>query len=149
MPLLILLTYGSNCFVKIIVIEVSHIALLWKICSNKDLKMLKITNFKRKKPKTDDRYWWWIVFEKCARGLPPLKRKKLSKKVQERHDYILKNCMNQIGGGMIGDSNCIGTSLNGLRLNQPPNGLNLFQFLQNNYILIETIEQLILLVIIN
>ena len=29
-----------------------------------------------------------MVFEKCARGLPPLKRTKLSKKAQERHDYI-------------------------------------------------------------
>ena len=27
---------------------------------------------------------WYL--KKCARGLPPLKRKKLSKKSQERHD---------------------------------------------------------------
>ena len=31
-----------------------------------------------------------MVFEKCVRGLPPLKRTKLSKKSQERHDYIQK-----------------------------------------------------------
>ena len=29
-----------------------------------------------------------MVFEKCARGLRPLKRTKVSKKAQERHDYI-------------------------------------------------------------
>ena len=29
---------------------------------------------------------WYL--KKCARGLPPLKRTKLSKKAQERHDYI-------------------------------------------------------------
>ena len=29
---------------------------------------------------------WYL--KKCERGLPPLKRKKLSKKAQERHDYI-------------------------------------------------------------
>ena len=38
----------------------------------------------------DDRYWWWMVFEKCARGLPPMKRTKLSKKAQDRHDLIKK-----------------------------------------------------------
>ena len=31
-----------------------------------------------------------MVFEKCERGLPPLNRKKPSKKAQERHDYIQK-----------------------------------------------------------
>ena len=49
-----------------------------------------------------------------------------------------RNCMNLIGGGMIGNTNCIGTSLNGLilnqPLNQPPKELNLFQFLQKFYI---------------
>ena len=55
-----------------------------------------------------------MVFEKCEKGLPLLKRKKLSKKAQDSHDLILKNFMNLIGGGMIGNSNCIGTSFNGL-----------------------------------
>ena len=31
---------------------------------------------------------WYLV--KSARGLPPFKRKKLSKKLQERRDYIQK-----------------------------------------------------------
>ena len=29
---------------------------------------------------------WYL--KKCERGIPPLKRTKLSKKEQERHDYI-------------------------------------------------------------
>ena len=36
----------------------------------------------RGKTKPDDRYWWWMVFEKCLKGLPPLKRTKISKKAQ-------------------------------------------------------------------
>ena len=42
--------------------------------------------------------------------------------------------MNIIGGGMIGNSNCIGTNLNGLIPNQTPKELNPFQFLQKFYI---------------
>ena len=61
-----------------------------------------------------------MLFEKCEKGLPPLKSTKLSKKAQDRHDLIKKHSMDLIGGGMIGNSNCIGTSLNGLILNQPP-----------------------------
>ena len=66
MPLLILFTYDSNCFVGIIVLKVSHIAMLWKICSSKYLKMLKKHQLQEKKPKTDDRYWWWMLFEKMC-----------------------------------------------------------------------------------
>ena len=102
---------------------------------------------KNQKLMTDIGGGWYL--KKCKRGLPPLERKKLSKKAQERHDYIFKNCMNLIGGGMIGNSNCIGTCLNGLILNQPPKELNPFQFLQKNSILVKMIEQLILLVILN
>ena len=112
-------------------------------------QMLKIHYLQEKKTKIDDRYWWWMVFEKCERGLPTLKRKELIKKAQDRHDLILKKIMNIIGDGMIGNSNCIGTSLNGLILNQPPKELNPIQFLQKSSILIIMIEQLILLVILN
>ena len=73
----------------------------------------------------------WMVFEKCEKGLLPLKRTKLSKKEHNRDDIILKkNFMYIIGGGMIGNSNYIGTCLNGLIQNQPPKELNQFQFLQ-------------------
>ena len=54
---------------------------------------------------------WYL--KKCERGLPPLKRTKLSKKAQDRHDIISKKFMNLIGGGIIVNSNFIGTSLNG------------------------------------
>ena len=61
---------------------------------------------------------WYL--KKWEKGLPPLKRTKQSKKAQERHDLISKNFMTLIGGGMIGNSNYIGTCLNGLIQNQPP-----------------------------
>ena len=42
--------------------------------------------------------------------------------------------MNQIGGGIIGNSNCIETSLNGLILNQSPIELQPIQFIQKFHI---------------
>ena len=42
--------------------------------------------------------------------------------------------MKLTGGGLIGNSNYIGTCLNGLILNQPPKELNPFQFLKKNYV---------------
>ena len=81
-----------------------------------------------------------MVFENFEKGLPPLKREKLSKNAQDRHDLILKTFMNIIGGGIIGNSNCIGTSLNGFILNQPPKELNPIQFLQKYSILVIMIE---------
>ena len=71
-----------------------------------------------------------MVYGKSARGLPPLKRTKLSKKAQERQDVIERDYLKLIVGGMIGDSNCIGTSLNGLILNIPPKELNPLLLLQ-------------------
>ena len=50
---------------------------------------------------------------KIAKGLPPLKITKLSKKAQEKQDEIQKIYTKLISGGMIGDSNCIATNLNG------------------------------------
>ena len=54
---------------------------------------------------------WYM--EKSDKGLPPLKISKLGKKAQEKKDEIKKNYMKLISGGMFGDSNYIGTSLNG------------------------------------
>ena len=51
--------------------------------------------------------------EKITNGLPPLKISKL-KKTQDQEDETKKNYMRLISGGMIGNSNYIGTSLNGL-----------------------------------
>ena len=71
---------------------------------------------------------WYM--EKSDRGLPPLRRTKLSKKSQERQDEIKKNSMKLISGGMIGNYNFIGTNFNGLILNINPKELNPFLFLQ-------------------
>ena len=71
----------------------------------------------------------WCM-EKSAKGLPPLRRTKLSKKSQERQDEIKKNYMKLISGGMIGNSNCIGTNLNGWIQNIPPKEINPIQFIQ-------------------
>ena len=53
-------------------------------------KCLKITNFKRKNQKliTDIGGGWYL--KKYEKGLPPLKRAKLSKNAQDRHDLIKK-----------------------------------------------------------
>ena len=71
---------------------------------------------------------WYL--EKCSKGLPPLKRTKLSKRAQERNYLLKKNFLNIIGGGIIENSNYIGTCLNGLIQNQLPKELSPFQFLQ-------------------
>ena len=53
-----------------------------------------------------------MVYGKITKGLPPLRRSKLSKKHKEvRMEY--KKYKKQIGIGMIGDCNYIGSSLSG------------------------------------
>ena len=86
------------------------------------------TREKNRKLITDTGGGWYL--EKCQKGLPPLKRTKLSKKAQKRHDIIKKNSFNIICGGMIGDSKYIGTCLNGLIRKQHLKELNLFIFLK-------------------
>ena len=54
-----------------------------------------------------------MVFGKMCKGTTTVEDKKLSKKAQKRDDLIFKK-INLIGGGMIGNSNYIGTCLNGL-----------------------------------
>ena len=54
----------------------------------------------------------WFI-EKNAKGIPPLERNTLGKKPNKRMMKLNLNCMMIIGGGMIGDSNYIGTCLNG------------------------------------
>ena len=71
----------------------------------------------------------WYMWE-SAKGLPPLKRPTLSKNAQDKEDEIQKNYMKLISGGMIGNSNYIGTSLNGWIQEILSKGINLFQFLQ-------------------
>ena len=80
---------------------------------------------------TDSGVGWYMG--KSAKGLPPLKRSKISKKSQEKQDEIKKNYMKLISGGMIGDYNYIGTSLNGWIQNISSKGINPVQFLQNSF----------------
>ena len=54
---------------------------------------------------------WYM--EKIAKVLPSLRRPKLSKRAQDKEDKN-KNYMRLISGGIIGNSNYIGTVLNGL-----------------------------------
>ena len=68
--------------------------------------------------------------EKIAKGLPPLRRPKLSKKSQEKEDEIKKNYMNLLGIGMIKNSNYIATSLNRLTQEVKLKGKNCIHFLQ-------------------
>ena len=86
---------------------------------------------------------------KSARGLPPLRRTKISKNAQERQNEIQRKYMKLISGGMIVNYNCIGTNLNWLILNLTPKELNPFLFLQKRLALINVIEQLMLLAILN
>ena len=61
--------------------------------------------------------------EKSAKGLPPLQRSKISKK-STREAGLNPKCiyMALISGGMIGNSNYIGTSLNGWIQNSKQKG---------------------------
>ena len=71
--------------------------------------------------------------ERSAKGLPPQKRTKLSKKTQKRQDEIIYIYMKLISGGMIKKFNCIGTNLNGWIQNLSPKGINPIQFLQKSF----------------
>ena len=87
---------------------------------------------------------------KSAKGLPQLRRTKLSMKAQERKDYVqIYIYMKLISGGVIEDSNFIGTNLNGWFLNSPPTRQTLLCFFKKSFILIKIIEQLIELPILN
>ena len=86
--------------------------------------------------------------EKSAKGLPPLKRTKLSKNHNKGRMKFKRNYMKLISGGMNIDSNYIGTILNGLILNLTPKELDPFLFLQKRFTLVKVIEQLILLAIL-
>ena len=71
--------------------------------------------------------------EKIAKGLPPLRRSKLIKKAQDKEDESKKNYMKLISDGMIGNSNCIITSLNWLMLEIKLKGINPIQLLQISF----------------
>ena len=71
---------------------------------------------------------WYI--EKSAKGITPLNISKLSKNHNRSRMKFKKNYMKLISGGNIGDSNYIGTSLNGWIQKLSSKGINPIQFLQ-------------------
>ena len=73
-----------------------------------------------------------MVYGKIDKGLPPLRRSKLSKSSQYKEDEIFLNYMKLISNVMIGNSNYIGTILNGLIQEVKLKGKIYIQFLQNN-----------------
>ena len=77
-----------------------------------------------------DRYWWWMVYGKSAKLIPPLRITKLSKKAQENKDEIQKKYTKLISGGMIGNYNYIRIGLNRWIQNISIKGINPIQFLQ-------------------
>ena len=91
----------------------------------------QITYSKRKSPETYDRYWWWMVYGGSAKVISPLRIPKLSKKHKRRRMKFKKNYMKLISGGMIGNSNYIGTRLNGWIQNLSLKGNNPIQFFKN------------------
>ena len=102
-----------------------------------------------KKTKTDVRYWWWMVFEKCARGLPPLKITKLSKKEQERHAYIQEKLYESNRWWNDWRFQLHWNKLEWVDPKSTPKIVKPFSVSSKSSILIKTIEQLILLVILN
>ena len=71
-----------------------------------------------------------MVHVRSARGLPPLRRTKLSKKAQERQDEIKKNIYEANNWWGDWKFQLHGTSLSGLILNLTSKELNPFMFLQ-------------------
>ena len=77
------------------------------------LTMIKALNQKQKVQKLMTGIGGEWYMEKSAKGLPSLRISTLSKKAEDKEDEIEKSYMNLISGGMIINSNYIGTSLNG------------------------------------
>ena len=74
---------------------------------------------------------WYM--EKSAKGLPLLKRSKLSKDHKISRIKFKKDYMKLISAGMIGDSNYIGTSLNGWIQKLSSKGINPIKFLPKSF----------------
>ena len=90
-----------------------------------------------------------MVFEKCARGLPPLKRKKLSKKAQESQDYIQKKLYESNRLWNDWKFQLHWNKLEWVDPKSTPKRVKPFSVFQKSYILVKMIEQLIFLVILN
>ena len=77
---------------------------------------------------------------KRDKGLPPLNISKINKKDKRSIMKLNKNYMKLISGGMIGNSNCIGTNLNGWILTLPPKRDKTYYVYQKSFTLIKMIE---------
>ena len=75
-------------------------------------RMYKQLSTKQKNPETYNINWWCMVCGKSAKGIPPLRRSKMSEKHKIRRTKS-KNYMKLISGRMFVNSNYIVTSLNG------------------------------------
>ena len=73
---------------------------------------------------------WYM--KKITKGIPPLKIPTLCKKSQEKEEEIRKIYMKLIDIGIIGNSNYIGTILNGLTQEVKSKGKTLFLVSSNN-----------------
>ena len=89
---------------------------------------------------------WYM--EKLTKGLPLLRRPKLSKNHKIKTTKF-KNSIKLISGGMIGNSNYIGTSLSGSIQEVKSKEKNPTKFLQRKFLLINILEPLIGLAIQN
>ena len=74
-----------------------------------------------------------MVYGRITKGLPPLRRPKLSKNKKIRRMKFRKNYMKLIDIVMIGNSNYIGTSLNGSVQKVKSKGNKPIQFLQKKH----------------
>ena len=75
-----------------------------------------------------------LYMKKSDKGIPPLNRSKLSKKHKKSRIKSKNIFLNLLSGGMLGDSNYIGTSLNGWIQKLSPKGINHIQFIRKSFI---------------
>ena len=93
-----------------------------EIFKKKTTTMTKALSPKQKVQKLTTEIGGGWHMRKISKGLPPLRRIKLSKKEQYKEVETKKVYMKIIGIEFIGNSNCIGTNLNGLIQEVKSNG---------------------------
>ena len=92
----------------------------------------------------DYRYWGWVVFGKMSKGTPTLEGKQISKKAQKTHDIIINKLFQSNIWWNDWKFQLHWNMIEWVDLKSTPKRVKPFQFLQKSYILIITIEQLIL-----
>ena len=99
---LILDNYNSRCD--------AYVNAMKEIFKQIPLTMSKSLTPKQKVQKLMTDICGGCYLEKIDKGLPPLRRPKLSKKSQEIRMKFKKSYMKLVSGGIFGNPNCIGTS---------------------------------------